>query len=247
MIKDKYYFIGDTHLGIPNYEDSLIREKKLVRFLLEAEKDAKAIYLLGDIFDFWHEYKLVVPKYYVRLLGTLASITDRGTEIHFFTGNHDQWIGDYFQKEIGMIVYKKEKEIVIDNKRFLLAHGDGMDKNDKKYLFMKAIFNSRLARIVFASLHPRWAIMLGNKWSSNSRKSHSEYDIIDKGDKEAHYQYCLEKLKSSNIDYFIFGHRHLGKEYTIGNQSKLIILKDWVYGSGYAIWDGRNLELKKFE
>ncbi|MDD2192247.1 MAG: metallophosphoesterase, partial [Bacteroidales bacterium] len=100
MIKDKHYFVADTHLGVPNYEESLIREKALVRFLLEAEKDAKAIYLLGDIFDFWHEYKLVVPKFYVRLLGTLASIVDRGTEVHFFTGNHDQWIGDYFEKEI---------------------------------------------------------------------------------------------------------------------------------------------------
>ena len=117
MIKDKHYFVADTHLGVPNYEESLIREKALVRFLLEAEKDAKAIYLLGDIFDFWHEYKLVVPKFYVRLLGTLASIVDRGTEVHFFTGNHDQWIGDYFEKEIGMIVHKEEiiKDYLLTN------------------------------------------------------------------------------------------------------------------------------------
>ena len=117
MIKDKHYFVADTHLGVPNYEESLIREKALVRFLLEAEKDAKAIYLLGDIFDFWHEYKLVVPKFYVRLLGTLAAIVDRGTEVHFFTGNHDQWIGDYFEKEIGMIVHKEEiiKDYLLTN------------------------------------------------------------------------------------------------------------------------------------
>lgn len=134
MIKNKYYFVGDTHLGVPNYKDSLEREKKLIRFLLEAEKDAKVIYLMGDIFDFWHEYKYVVPKYYVRLLGTLASIVDRGTEIHFFTGNHDQWIRDYFQKEIGMIVHTGEIIVEIDNKTFLLAHGDGIDKRDKTYI-----------------------------------------------------------------------------------------------------------------
>ena len=134
MIKNKYYFIADTHLGVPNYEESLKREKKLVRFLLEAEKDAKAIYLMGDIFDFWHEYKYVVPKYYVRLLGTLALIVDRGTKVYFFTGNHDQWIRDYFQKEIGMIVCTKEIVQTIEGKTFYLAHGDGLDKTDKIYL-----------------------------------------------------------------------------------------------------------------
>lgn len=247
MIKNKYYFVADTHLGVPNYEDSLKREKKLVRFLLEAEKDAKVIYLLGDIFDFWHEYKYVVPKYYVRLLGTLASIVDRGTKIHFFTGNHDQWIGDYFKKEIGMIVHTQEIEANIDNKIFLLAHGDGLDKSDKNYLFMKKLFTSKFIRILFASIHPRWALAFGNNWSSSSRKSHSEYDLIDKGEKEPLYKYCIERNKNKNIDYFIFGHRHLNKEYNFEENKKLIILSDWINDSGYAVWDGTNLELKKFE
>jgi len=247
MIKDKYYFVSDTHLGVPNYDESLAREKALVRFLLEAEKDAKAIYLLGDIFDFWHEYKLVVPKFYVRLLGTLASIVDRGTEVYFFTGNHDQWIGDYFEKEIGMIVHKEEIIKEIGGKTFLLAHGDGIDKKDKTYLFMKAVFNSKIIRTLFAAIHPRWAMAFGNKWSSSSRKSHSEYDMIDKREEEPHFQYCLEKIKTADIDYFIFGHRHLNKEYEIDENRKLIILSDWVYGRGYALWDGRNLELKKVE
>lgn len=247
MIKDKYYFVADTHLGVPNYDESLKREKALVRFLLEAEKDAKAIYLLGDIFDFWHEYKNVVPKYYVRLLGTLASIVDRGTEVHFFTGNHDQWIGDYFEKEIGMIVHKEEIIKEIGGKMFLLAHGDGIDKKDRVYRIMKAFFNSKITRVLFAAIHPRWAIAFGNRWSSSSRKSHSEYDFIDKGEKEPHFQYCTDKIKTTDIDYFIFGHRHLNKEYWVEKNRKLIILSDWVYGSGYALWDGKNLELKKFE
>lgn len=247
MIKNKYYFVGDTHLGVPNYKDSLEREKKLIRFLLEAEKDAKVIYLMGDIFDFWHEYKYVVPKYYVRLLGTLASIVDRKTEVHFFTGNHDQWIRDYFQKEIGMTVHTNEIIVEIDNKTFLLAHGDGIDKSDKTYIFMKRLFTSKFIRVLFASIHPRWAIAFGNKWSSGSRKSHSEYDMIDKGESEPHFQYCLEKIKNQNIDYFIFGHRHLNKEFNIGENKKLIILSDWINDSGFSVWDGTNLEIKKFE
>lgn len=247
MIKNKHYFVADTHLGVPNYEESLKREKKLVSFLLEAEKDAKSIYLLGDIFDFWYEYKYVVPKYYVRLLGTLAQIVDRGTEIHFFTGNHDQWIRDYFQKEIGMIVHTKEIEVNIDNKIFFLGHGDGLDKSDKKYLVMKKIFGSKFIRFMFSNLHPRWALAFGNNWSKNSRKSHSEYDMIDKEEKEQLYIYCEEKLKTKDINYFIFGHRHLNKEYNLVEDKKLIILSDWINESGYAIWDGANLELKKFD
>ncbi len=247
MIKNKHYFVADTHLGVPNYEASLEREKKLVRFLLEAEKDAKVIYLLGDIFDFWHEYKYVVPKYYVRLLGTLASIVDRGTPVHFFTGNHDQWIRDYFQKEIGMIVHTKEYEITIDGKNFFLAHGDGFDLTDKKYLFMKRLFGSKIIRIMFASIHPRWAIAFGNAWSKSSRKSHSEYDLIDKGEEELQFKYCNEILKTKDIDYFILGHRHLNKEYILEKEKKLIILSDWINESGYALWCGEDLKLKSFE
>lgn len=247
MIKNKYYFVADIHLGVPNYEESLQREKKLVRFLLEAEKDAKAIYLMGDIFDFWHEYKYVVPKYYVRLLGTLASIVDRGTQVYFFTGNHDQWIRDYFQKEIGMIVCTKELIQNIDGKTFYLAHGDGLDKTDKMYLFMKCLFGSKIIRALFASIHPRWAIAFGNSWSKSSRKSHSEEDLMDKEHKEEMYKFCQKTIKEKPIDYFVFGHRHLNKEYIIEDNKKLIILSDWINASSYAIWDGSKLELKSFD
>ncbi|MDD2530532.1 MAG: UDP-2,3-diacylglucosamine diphosphatase [Bacteroidales bacterium] len=247
MIKNKYYFIADTHLGVPNYQESLIREKKLVSFLLEAEKDAKAIYLMGDIFDFWHEYKYVVPKYYVRLLGTLALIVDRGTKVYFFTGNHDQWIRDYFQKEIGMIVCTKEIVQTIEGKTFYLAHGDGLDKTDKKYLFVKALFGSKFIRVLFASIHPRWAIAFANSWSKASRKSHSIEDLVDKGSQEAMYKFSKKIIEEKPIDYFIFGHRHLNKEYVIENNKKLIILSEWINNSGYAVWDGENLELKSFE
>ncbi len=247
MIKSKYYFVADTHLGSPDYESSLQRERKLVRFLLEAEKDAKAIYLMGDIFDFWHEYKNVVPKYYVRLLGTLALMVDRGTQIYFFTGNHDQWIRDYFQKEIGMKVYTKEIVERIEGKIFYLAHGDGLDKTDKKYLFMKSLFGCKIIRFLFASIHPRWAIAFGNWWSGKSRKSHSYEDLCDKGENEEIYKFCKQKIKEEPIDYFVLGHRHLNKEYHLEEGKKLIILSDWVNESGYAIWDGENLELKRFE
>lgn len=245
--RNKIYFASDFHLGNSSAKFNRLREKKIVRWLNHISKDAEEIYLLGDIFDFWFEYKHVVPKGFVRFLGTLAHLTDSGIRIHLFCGNHDLWLRDYFQNELGIIVHKQREKLTLYGKTFMLGHGDGLDPKDKKYKFINSIFKNKFCISAFATLHPRWAIAMAQKWSRSSRASHSEKDMIDLGEKEPIYQFCLKTLETQNIDFFVFGHRHLVCNKKIKDKTRYINLGYWnIYGH-YAVWDGKNLELKKFE
>lgn len=245
--RNKIYFASDFHLGNSSAKFNRLREKKIVRWLNHISKDAEEIYLLGDIFDFWFEYKHVVPKGFVRFLGTLAHLTDSGIRIHLFCGNHDLWLRDYFQDELGIIVHKQREKLTLYGKTFMLGHGDGLDPKDKKYKFINSIFKNKFCISAFATLHPRWAIAMAQKWSKSSRASHSEKDMIDLGEKEPIYQFCLKTLETQNIDFFVFGHRHLVCNKKIKDKTRYINLGYWnIYGH-YAVWDGKNLELKKFE
>ena len=245
--RNKIYFASDFHLGNSSAKFNRLREKKIVRWLNHISKDAEEIYLLGDIFDFWFEYKYVVPKGFVRFLGTLAHLTDSGIRIHLFCGNHDLWLRDYFQDELGIFVHKQRETPALYGKTFMLGHGDGLDPKDKKYKFINSIFKNKFCISAFATLHPRWAIAMAQKWSRSSRASHSEKDMIDLGEKEPIYQFCLKTLESQNIDFFVFGHRHLVCNKKIKDKTRYINLGYWnIYGH-YAVWDGENLELKKFD
>ena len=245
--KNKMYFTSDFHLGNSSKEENQRKEKLILRWLNHISKDAEEIYLLGDIFDFWFEYKHVVPKGFVRFLGTLAHLTDSGIRIHLFCGNHDLWLRDYFQDELGIIVHKQRETLTLYGKTFMLGHGDGLDPKDKKYKFINSIFKNKFCISAFATLHPRWAIAMAQKWSRSSRASHSEKDMIDLGEKEPIYQFCLKTLETQNIDFFVFGHRHLVCNKKIKDKTRYINLGYWnIYGH-YAVWDGKNLELKKFE
>jgi UDP-2,3-diacylglucosamine hydrolase len=165
----KIYFASDLHLGVPNKEKSLEREKRFVKWLDEIKSDASAIYLVGDVFDFWFEYKKAVPKGYVRLLGKLAEISDSGIDIHFFTGNHDMWVFDYLEKEINLKIYRKPQEITINGKSFFIGHGDGLGPHDKGYKFIKKIFSNKLCQWLFARVHPNLGISIAEYWSQKSR------------------------------------------------------------------------------
>lgn len=245
--RNKIYFASDFHLGNSSAKFNRLREKKIVRWLNHISKDAEEIYLLGDIFDFWFEYKHVVPKGFVRFLGILAHLADSGIRIHLFCGNHDLWLRDYFQDELGIIVHKQREILTLYGKTFMLGHGDGLDPKDKKYKFINSIFKNKFCISAFATLHPRWAIAMAQKWSRSSRASHSEKDMIDLGEKEPIYQFCLKTLETQNIDFFVFGHRHLVCNKKIKDKIRYINLGYWnIYGH-YAVWDGKNLELKKFE
>jgi UDP-2,3-diacylglucosamine hydrolase len=246
--RNSVYFLADFHLGVPNKKASLEREKKIVRFLESIKDDAKQIYLLGDIFDLWFEYKYVVPKGYVRLLGKLAELTDNGVKIDFFCGNHDFWQKDYFEKELNIKIHKESsKIIVLDGKRFMIGHGDGLDKSDFKYKFIDFMFKN-WASIKFISLCPtNWFMSVGNSWSKKSRKSHKAIDLIDLKEKEPIYVYCKKVLEKEDIDYFVFGHRHIVCDITLNNKARYINVGDWVNDCCYAKWNNEELIVKRFE
>ncbi len=244
----KIYFASDFHLGAPNYNDSLIREKRLVAWLDSIKHDAAEIYLVGDLFDFWFEYKTVIPKYFTRLLGKLAELRDNGISITFFTGNHDMWMFGYFEEELGIPVIRQPMDREINGKKFHIAHGDGLGPGDKGYKFVKKVFASKLCQWLFRWLHPDIGISIANFFSDTSRKKTGDSDAIFLGEKnEWLVIYSREKLQSQHYDFFIYGHRHLPMEIKLAENSKYINLGEWISHFTYAVFDGENLELKKFE
>lgn len=242
----KIYFASDLHLGVPNKEKSLVREKLFVQWLDEIKSDAEAIYLVGDIFDFWFEYKKAVPKGYVRLLGKLAEISDSGIPIHIFTGNHDMWLFDYLEDEINAHIYREPIEISLKGKRFFIGHGDGLGPGDNSYKLIKKIFNNKLCQWLFERIHPNLGISIAQYWSKKSRIANGEKDESYHGEKEWLTQFCREKMKTIDLDFFIFGHRHLPLEVDLGNNTTYINLGEWVNYNSYAVFDGKNLELKRY-
>ena len=244
MTKNKIYFASDFHLTVPNIEESHQREKRIINWLTEIEQDAKAIYLLGDIFDFWFEYKKVVPKGCVRLLGKLAALTDNGMRIHLFVGNHDLWMKDYLEKEVGIIIHHKPTIIKEKNKQIFIGHGDGLGKGEYLYKFTKKIFTSRVCQWTFAQLHPNLAFSLAHTWSNSSRKKHSAPFISE--EKEMLFDYCTQQQKIKPVDYYIFGHRHVPLELKVDDNATYINLGDWIKHNTYAVLEKGTLQLKTY-
>lgn len=246
----KIYFLSDFHLGAPDFKSSLAREKRIVKFLDEIKNDASEIFILGDIFDFWYEYKKVVPKGFVRILGKLAELTDAGVIIHFFVGNHDMWMKGYFEKELNITVYYHPKEFELLGKKFFIGHGDGLGPGDGRYKALKKIFRNKFSQWLFGVLHPGIGIGLADYFSSKSRAATGKNDEHFLGaEKEWLIIYCKEMLKNKHYDYFVFGHRHLPIDYKISDTETTgatyyINLGDWIKYNSYAVWDGKNMELK---
>jgi UDP-2,3-diacylglucosamine hydrolase len=244
----KIYFLSDFHLGAPDAASSLVREKKIVQFLDEIRKDANAIFIVGDLFDFWYEYKKVVPKGYVRILGKMAEITDAGIPIHFFVGNHDMWMKDYFQKELNTTVYFEPAEFNFNGKRFLIGHGDGLGPGDEGYKFIKKIFRNPVCKWLFGILPPKLGIGLADFLSRKSRAKTSTTNEVFLGEeKEWLVVYAKEILQKEHYDYFIFGHRHLPLDIILNEKSKYINLGDWIKYFTYAVFDGENLSLEYYK
>lgn len=248
MIRDKIYFASDFHLGAPSLNESLLREKRIVAWLNKIQCDAKALYLVGDLFDFWYEYKTVVPKGYIRFLGKLAELKDNGVEIIVFTGNHDMWMFGYLSDELNIPVYKHPIVIEHAGKQFFVGHGDGLGPGDYGYKTIKKIFSNKLCIKLFGLLHPDVGIKIANFWSRRSRQHTGTTEDTYLGDNhEWLVQYCLEQQTiNPKIDYFIFGHRHL-PIYKIIGKSLYVNLGDWIKYNTYAVFDGNNLQLKEFK
>lgn len=244
----KIYFLSDFHLGAPDYASSLQREKKIVHFLDSIKNNCSEIFILGDIFDFWFEYKNVIPKGYTRLLGKLAEITDSGVPVHLFIGNHDMWMKNYFQTELNIQIYFEPKEFERGGKQFLIGHGDGLGPGDKGYKFLKKIFRNKICQWLFGALHPSWGIGLANYFSRKSRAKTGHSDSQWLGDdKEWLAVYAKEYLKQKHIDFFVFGHRHYPVIVDLNNNSRYINLGDWITNFTYAEFDGEEMLLKKWE
>lgn len=242
----KIYFSSDFHLGLPAGSSPVDREKKVVRWLNSIAGDAKEIYLLGDIFDFWWEYKLVVPRGFTRFLGTISHITDSGIPVHFFTGNHDMWVTDYLSTECGMIIHTSPVTIVFNEKRFHLAHGEGLGTLDTGYRILLSIFHNKPLQAMYSALHPSIGIGIGHKWSLSSRLAKGISKEFAGEEKEDLIRYARTVLKYERIDYFIFGHRHLGMNYKLNEESEIIFLGDWIKHGSYASWDGKTLHYSEF-
>jgi len=242
------YFLSDFHLGAPDAASSLIREKRIVAFLDSIKNNTSELFILGDLFDFWFEYKKVVPKGYVRILGKLAEISDAGIIIHFFVGNHDMWMKDYFQKELNIKVYFEPASFEFGEKKFLIGHGDGLGPGDKGYKRLKKIFRNRLSQWLFGILPPVWGIGLADYFSRKSRAQTgtSEEKFLGE-DKEWLIAYCKEILKTKKYDYFIFGHRHLAIDFKLTESSRYINLGDWLKYDSYGVFDDIEFELKYYK
>ena len=244
----KIYFLSDFHLGVPNATVSLQREKTIVRFLDTIKADAAEIFIVGDMFDFWFEYSAVVPKGYVRLLGKIAELTDSGIPIHFFVGNHDMWMKNYFQMELNVPVYFEPKTFEFAGKKFYIGHGDGLGPGDRGYKFIKKIFRNKLCQWLFGVIPPSIGIGIANYFSQKSRSAASEEPEFFLGeDKEWLLVYARDVLKTEYYDYFIFGHRHLPINFMLNEQSCYINLGEWIGYNSYAVFDGDIVELKCYE
>ena len=244
----KIYFLSDFHLGAPDYESSLLREKKIVHFLDAIKTDAKEIFIVGDIFDFWYEYKKAIPKYFVRLLGKLAELTDNGIKISVFTGNHDMWMSGYFEKELNITVYHQPQTFNWNNKQFYIGHGDGLGPGDHGYKFIKKIFRNPVCQWLFGLLHPDWGIALANYFSRKSRVKTGNADSIFLGEEnEWLIIYCKEVLQQEHFDYFIFGHRHYPIDFALPQNSRYINLGDWITNYTYASFDGNQMQLHSYK
>ena len=245
----KIYFLSDFHLGIPTASESLLREKKIVRFLEKIRQDAAMIFIVGDLFDFWYEYKKVVPKGYVRILGKMAEITDSGIPIHFFVGNHDMWMKNYFQEELNVPVFFEPQTYTFNQKSFLIGHGDGLGPGDHGYKMLKKVFRNPFCQWLFGILPPAIGMGIAQYFSQTSRAATGiKEDHFLGEEKEWLVQFSKETLQHQFYDYFIFGHRHLPIEYALtcphtNRPAKYLNLGDWIQYFTYVVFDGNECKL----
>ena len=242
----RIYFCSDNHLGSPNRNLSLEREKIFITWLDQIKADAQAIFFLGDLFDFWFEYKKVVPKGFTRLFGKLAELSDSGIDLFFFVGNHDCWIGNYFEDELGINVFHKKVDLNIDNYNILIGHGDGLGPGDNKYKFLKLLFRNPILKKLFSFIHPDIGISLGSFLSQKNKILSGNEKVFESEDKEMLFSYCKDVLKTKYYHFFIFGHRHIPLELDLGNNSKYFNTGDWITHFSYLVYDGNSFNLNYF-
>lgn len=244
----KVFFASDFHLGSPDYQSSRQREAKIIHWLETIRKEAAMLFLLGDQFDFWFEYKHTIPKGYIRFLGKLAELKDQGLPIYFFTGNHDMWMFDYFEKELDIPVIRHPVTVTLNETRLYIGHGDGLGPADRTYKLLKKMFQSRTCQWLFGRIHPDLGLGLAHYWSKSSRIKNMKKDESFKGkEKEWIYLHCLEVEKRQHHDYYVFGHRHLPLSIPLHEHSQYINIGEWITQYTYGIFDGKKLSIESFK
>lgn len=244
MNSKRTYFVSDVHLGL-QVSDPADRERRFTDFLRSLPPETEALYMLGDIWDFWYEYRDVVPKGYIRVLSALQELMDRGVQVYFFQGNHDVWTYSYFE-ELGMKRLEQPAIVEMDGKRFCLGHGDGLGPVPFGYRFLRGAFHNRVLQFLFSLLHPWIAFRLGNGWSKGNRLArHEEY--VFKGKDEPLYKFAEDFAVRNDIDYFVFGHYHTSVDMTLPSGARLLVLKDWMDGSPYLYFSGIGISGGSFQ
>jgi UDP-2,3-diacylglucosamine hydrolase len=244
--KGKIYFVSDVHLGAPALTNNHERELLFASWLDSIKDDVEELYLMGDIFDFWWEYKKVVPRGFTRILGRIADLTDNGIPVYFFPGNHDLWVFDYLPTELGVKVHHQQIVKEIKGKKFCLAHGDGLDASDVGYNRLKKIFTNKKLQWLFSRLHPNFALQIAHKWSKSSRTAKFEKEDEFNVNVDGMYKFAEGFLKNESIDYFIFGHRHQMVNSPMNESTRFVLLGDWIKNFSYGSFDGEKFELKKY-
>jgi UDP-2,3-diacylglucosamine hydrolase len=248
LLKKHIYFASDFHLGAPNAEESLVREKRIIAWLDSIFETTQELFLMGDLFDFWFEYKHVAPKGYIRFLGKLCEFTDAGIPVHVFIGNHDMWMFDYLEKEVGVKIHRENVFRTFSDKTFFLGHGDGLGPGDHGYKFIKKVFANKFCQWLFARLHPNFSFGMAQFWSRKSREGNGSNDEKFLGEENEWLAiYCKEQLQIQHHDFFIFGHRHLPINIKLNEQSRYVNLGEWINYNTYAVFNGEELLLKSFE
>jgi UDP-2,3-diacylglucosamine hydrolase len=246
--QQKIYFASDFHLGVPDLVASLERERRIIRWLDFIKTDAHSIFFMGDIFDFWFEYTYAIPKGFIRFQGKLAELRDAGISIYFFTGNHDMWMFNYFEQELGIKIFREPLTLSINDRRLLIGHGDGLGPGDTLYKLQKKFFNSKVCQWLFARIHPNLGIGIAQFWSKQSRIANTKREEKYLGDEnEFLLTYCKEIETTCHHDFYIFGHRHLPLDLKVADNSRYINLGEWVHFNTYAAFSNGSIELKKFE
>ncbi|MBQ6652570.1 MAG: UDP-2,3-diacylglucosamine diphosphatase [Prevotella sp.] len=243
------YFLSDAHLGSLAIQHRRMHERRLVRFLDDIKEKAAAVYLLGDMFDFWNEYRYVVPKGYTRFLGKLSEMTDMGVEVHYFTGNHDIWTYGYLERECGVILHREPLTTEIYDKVFFLAHGDGLGDESRKFRFLRSMFHNRTCQRLLNSVHPRWGMAFGLNWARNSYEKHKQTDqpAYMGEEREQLVVFTKHYMESHpDVDYYLYGHRHIELDLVLSRKARMLILGDWITKFTYAVFDGEHLYMEQY-
>jgi UDP-2,3-diacylglucosamine hydrolase len=240
----KAYFASDFHLGMYPHDISALREKEIIQWLDSIKTDAGALFLVGDIFDYWYEYKKVAARGHVRFLAKICEFTDNGIPVYFFTGNHDVWVFDYLPSETGVKVFYNAIEIEINDQKFIIGHGDGIGPGDWNYKFLRTCFHNKFLQFLFSKIHPNLTYALGQNWSKHSRYSKGIFEEFHGMDKEFNILFAKNYLRSHTINYFIFGHRHIPMDIRLNERSKLYNLGEWIFAKTFAVFDGKTMRLE---